>query len=269
MDDLHLLTVAAEIARAAGEVLRDMYAGDLEVRTKGDDERNLVTAADYAADRLIRERLLAAFPTHAVFTEETFEPGMRLDPAVPTWIVDPLDGTSNFAHGLPIFSVSIALRDPGGTRVGVVYEPMRDWCFAACVNQGATLNGRPLRVSRQARLRDGIVACDWSRSPRRRAASAAIFREFTAAAHTVRSFGSAALGFCYVAAGWLDVYYNLGLWPWDVAAGALIAREAGATITDEHGGPWTIETPGVLVSNGLIHAEATAVVNRHWRAQEE
>lgn len=264
MNDDYFLAVAQETALAAGEVVRSMYATGLEVALKGGNERDLVTAADYEADRLIRERLLATFPGHAVFTEETYQPGARIDLARPTWIIDPLDGTTNFAHALPIFSVSIALRDAAGTRVGAIYDPLRDWLFAARAGGGATLNGRPIRVSRQTPLGRCIVACDWSRLPEQRRASASIFNDFAGEARTLRSLGSAALGFCYVAAGWLDVYYNLSLWPWDVAAGELIAREAGATVTDEHGNLWTIETAGVLVSNGLVHAQATAIVNRHW-----
>ncbi|HBY95818.1 MAG TPA: inositol monophosphatase [Chloroflexi bacterium] len=264
MNDHHFLSAASDMARAAGQLLQTMYASELEIALKNGNERDLVTTADYAADRLIRERLVAAFPEHAVFTEETFRPEAVIDWQTPTWIIDPLDGTTNFAHGLPIFSVSIALHDASGARVGVVYEPLRDWLFAARAGGGATLNGRPLQVSHQAQLRRSIVACDWSRSPEQRRASARIFNNFANEVRTLRSLGSAALGFCYVAAGCLDVYYNLSLWPWDVAAGELIAREAGATVTDEHGDSWTIETPGVLVSNGLVHAEAAAIVNCHW-----
>lgn len=269
MNDHHFLSVAVETARAAERVLREMYATELEINLKNGDERNLVTAADYAADQLIRERLLAAFPDHAVFTEETFQPGTAIDVQKPTWIIDPVDGTTNFAHGLPIFSISIALHEGGRTRVGVICEPLHDRLFAARAGGGATLNGRPMRVSDKAPLQRCIVGCDWSRSPEQRKASVRIFTDFADEARTLRSLGSAALGFCYVAAGWLDLYYHLSLWPWDAAAGELIAREAGATVTDEHGDPWTVETPGVLVSNGLVHADAAAIISRHWKKNDE
>lgn len=259
------LDVATDVAREAGALLREMYAETaLDVQIKEGDERNLVTAADLAADRLIRERLAAAFPDHALFTEEGYTPGAMIDRTVPTWIVDPLDGTSNYAHGFPSFAVSIALYDGAGAQVGVIYDPLRDWLFAARAGGGATLNGKPLHVSDHAELRRCIVSCDWARLPERRARVVAILTELAATAHTLRSIGSAALAFCFVAAGWLDVYYNLSLGAWDMAAGALIVREAGGQITDEHGAPWSLAAVGALATNGRVHAAAAEIINRHW-----
>ncbi|HYN87496.1 MAG TPA: inositol monophosphatase family protein [Ardenticatenaceae bacterium] len=267
MNDLIYLSVAAETARAAGRVLETMYATEVVVNLKGGNDLDLVTAADLAADQLIRERLADAFPEHAVVTEETSLPETTIDPDVPTWIIDPLDGTSNFARGLPLFSVSIALRDAQGARAGVVYDPLRDHLFAARPGGGATLNGRPLQARREPSLRRCIVACDWARPPQLRAASARVFTEFITLAHVARSLGSAALAFSYVAAGWLDVYYNLNLYPWDVAAGELIVREAGGRVTELDGGPWTIASPRALVSNGPVHEAAVAVLNRQLKVE--
>lgn len=260
------LAVARDVANCAARSIRTYYDTELDVQIKGDDERNLVTEADVAADRLITRQLHAAFPDYAFFTEETYQPGQRIDPHVPTWIVDPLDGTSNFSHRLPMFTVSIGLWWHGRPHVGVVRDVMRDLTFSASRSGGARLNGQQIRVTTHASIRGGIFGADWTREPARRKAALETFESVGMDAHTMRSLGCASLGFCAVAAGWLEGYFNLGLWPWDVAAGALIVEEAGGTFTDESGAPWAPDSRGAVVANSAVHPTLLASVQEHLPA---
>lgn len=257
------LDVALDAAYGAGETILDHYGTDIDVALKGGDPRDLVTAADLAAEAAILAALQRAQPGYAFLSEEGVQPGDAVDDETPTWVVDPIDGTSNFAHGLPLFAVSIALHHAGQSQVGVVHAPALGWTFAAARGLGATLNQRPLHVSDRPTLHGALVGCDWSRHlPLRRRAIAA-FGDFAPRVHTLRSMGSAALGFAAVAAGWLDLYFNYSLQPWDTAAGALLVQEAGGRVTSLAGDPWRVATPDVLVSNGALHEAGQAVLARH------
>lgn len=241
----------------------DFYRAEVMIHIKEGDARNLVTDADLAADEQIQQALRDAFPQHAFLTEESYEPGAKLDHDVPTWVVDPIDGTSNFAHRLPLFSISIALRHQGRAQVGVIHAPAMGWTFAAAAGQGATLNGLPIIVSRRAELAEAIVACDWARHPVTRRQVLALFASLGEHAHTLRSMGSAALGFAALAAGWIDLYFNYSLAPWDMAAGELIVQEAGGQISALDGSAFQLEGGNVLASNGHLHGEVQPLVAAH------
>ncbi len=257
------LATAVQIAHDAGAQIMDFYRAEVMVHIKEGDARNLVTDADLAADEQIQQALRRAFPQHALLTEESYSPGLAMDDSVPTWVVDPIDGTSNFAHRLPLFSISIALRHQGRAQVGVVHAPALGWTFAAAAGQGATLNQLPLAVSHRADLSDAIVACDWARHPVMRRQVLAAFSTLGEHAHTLRSMGSAALGFAALAAGWIDVYFNYSLAPWDMAAGELLVQEAGGHVTALDGSPFRLDGGNVLASNGRLHGEAHALLAPH------
>src|ERR671910_708880 len=223
---------AAQIARDAGEILRDRFGQPHEVRYKGTID--LVTEADRAAEDLIADRLRTVCPEHDLLCEEgsvgaTSGSSYR-------WVVDPLDGTTNFAHGLPTFAVSIALEDAGVPVVGVVYDPMRDELFVARKGAGTTLNGTPIQVSAVDRLLASILVTGFSYDFERRSRQAEVWRDFLMRVQAIRQTGSAALNLCYIAAGRLDGYWERGISPWAVAAGAVMVTEAGGTVTDMRGG---------------------------------
>jgi myo-inositol-1(or 4)-monophosphatase len=257
-----LLRAAEEAARLAGDLLRQKLAQPRELSHKllGD----WVTDADHASQALITDFLRARFPGHAFIAEEVAPDLPRRGPI--TWLVDPVDGTSNYSRQQPNFSVSIAAaaalpggRPPDGAYppmrplAGVIYDPMRDELFGAAAGQGATLNGRPIAVSPTAVLDQSIVGLDWSHYPWGRRQMAQALTRFVDDTHSVRAIGSAALALAWVACGRLDAYANLGLGPWDAAAADLLIREAGGRITDLDGRPWTINELPCLASNGLLH----------------
>jgi myo-inositol-1(or 4)-monophosphatase len=249
------LNVASAVAREAGALLREGFGQDVRVEHKG--AIDLVTEYDHRAEALIVARLRAAFPDHALHAEE----GGRTAGSTHEWLVDPLDGTTNFAHGFPIFSVSLALTHHGRLVVGVVYDPLRDELFAAEAGQGARLNGAPMRVSPvrvldQALLTTGFPY-DVRSSPRNNFAE---FERFQVRCQAVRRPGSAALDCAWVAAGRVDGYWELKIKPWDVAAGALIAREAGGRVTNATGEDDFLAQETIVVSNGWLHAEMLAVL---------
>jgi myo-inositol-1(or 4)-monophosphatase len=250
---------AAETARAAGDILRERFGQPHEIRFKG--AIDLVTEADQAAEDLIASRLRETCPDHELLCEE----GSRgaSSPSAFRWVVDPLDGTTNFAHGMPTFAVSIALEESGVPVIGVVYDPMRDELFAAQRGLGATLNGNPIRVSSTPTLISSILATGFSYDFSRRAHQADIWRDFLTQVQAIRQTGSAALNLCYIAAGRLDGYWERGIQPWDVAAGALMVIEAGGMTTDLRGGDFRSDDREILASNGLLHEQLLAVIDRH------
>ena len=250
---------AAQIARDAGEILRGRFGRPHEVRFKGTID--LVTEADRAAEDLIADRLRAACPDHELLCEEGSVGATS--GASYRWVVDPLDGTTNFAHGLPTFAVSIALEDGGVPVVGVVYDPMRDELFVARKGGGATLNGRPILVSAVDQLIASILVTGFSYDFARREHQAEVWRDFLTRVQAIRQTGSAALNLCYIAAGRLDGYWERGLSPWDVAAGAIIVTEAGGTVTDMHGGLFRSDDREILASNGTLHGNMLDVIARH------
>jgi myo-inositol-1(or 4)-monophosphatase len=252
--------VAEAAARAGGAVLtaRLRGEGDLQIAYK-DGRANLVTVADRESQRAVTDVIRATFPDHTVVGEE----GTTGDPETEdVWYVDPLDGTTNFAHGLPFFCVSVALRSRGRTVAGAVYDPARDEMFAASLGGGATVNGVPLRVSGIARLdRALVVAQAQSVDEGEIRAYAALVRRLMQAAGGVRSLGSPALTLCAIAAGRLEAYCEYAMDAWDIAAGQLILHEAGGTLTAFSGAAHTTaERVDVAASNGRVHPELLAVL---------
>jgi myo-inositol-1(or 4)-monophosphatase len=246
-----VLNFATQIAREAGHLLVQRL-GTAKVTTKGDI--NLVTEADIAAEDLIIERIRSHYPQHGILAEESGEAvlvgGKRSEWK---WIIDPLDGTTNYAHGYPCFGVSIALEHKGELALGVVYDPMRDEMFAAERGQGATLNDRNIRVSSVDHLSGSMLCTGFPYNVRERPDFAREFAKFTMEAQAVRRDGSAALDLAYVACGRFDGFWEDGLSPWDIAAGALLIIEARGRITKFNDEPLDIYNEQVLATNGLIH----------------
>lgn len=258
------LEVAVKAARAASGVLRDAMGADLGISYK-DARANLVTVADKQSQRVITEVIAGAFPGHAIVGEEgtTGDPG-----AEHVWYVDPLDGTTNYAHGLPYFCVSIAQRTGGETTAGVVYDPYHDEMFAATRHGGATRNGEPVRVSHVERLdRALVVAQAQSVDPEEIRAYARLVERLMTVAGGVRSLGSPALALCAVATGRLEAYCEHAMDPWDITAGQLILEEAGGTFTRFDGQPHrTADRADVVASNGRIHTELLKALKDDDRA---
>jgi myo-inositol-1(or 4)-monophosphatase len=253
------LQVAIAAARAGAAELTAVHGGDLRIDYK-DARANLVTDADLRSQQAITDVILSAFPSgHAIDGEE----GAAGDPdAGHVWYVDPLDGTTNYAHGLPFFCVSVALRTAGGrttgqTTAGAVYDPVRDEMFAAAKGDGATLNGRRLSVSAVTRLdRALVVAQAQSVDVAEIRAYADLVERLMNAAGGVRSLGSPALTLCAIAAGRLEAYCEHAMDAWDIAAGQLILEEAGGTLTTFDGSPHqSADRADVVASNGLVHTE--------------
>ena len=256
---LVFVPAASTIAREAGERLREFLAQGVETEYKGDVD--VVTVADRTVEKLIRTRLGEAFPAHGVYGEEGTRE--RLDQEY-RWYVDPLDGTTNFAHGVPHFCVSLGLehRAPGlaadadGTVVAaVIYDPMLDELFWAERGRGAMLNGRPIHVSTVPDLAESLVATGFPSRKRHDSPNIHFYQEFTLRSHGVRRAGSAALDLAYVACGRFEAFWEFHLNPWDTAAGFLLVEEAGGRISDFAGGPFQLDSREVLASNGLIHGE--------------
>jgi myo-inositol-1(or 4)-monophosphatase len=250
---------AAQIARDAGQILRDRFGQPHDVRFKSTID--LVTEADQAAEDLIADRLRALCPEHDLLCEEG-SVGLSVGASY-RWVVDPLDGTTNFAHGLPTFAVSIALEDAGVPVVGVVYDPMRDELFLARQGAGATLNGSPVRVSAVDRLIASILVTGFSYDFERRAQQAEVWRDFLTRVQAIRQTGSAALNLCYIAAGRLEGYWERGISPWDVSAGAVILTEAGGTVTDMRGGTFHSDDREILASNSRLHLDLLDIITAH------
>ncbi len=256
------LEVAVAAAGAAGEVLRSGFGGEQAVRYKG--EVDLVTEVDEQAERVIREILLGAFPSYGMLAEE----GGRLSGEEDVrWIVDPLDGTTNYAHGLPIFAVSIALERAGEAVLGVVHDPLREETFIAERGGGATLNDEPVRVSDTDEPIQALIATGFPYDRAEMPEALELFGRFAALTRGMRRLGSTALDLCYVAAGRLDGYYERGIWAWDIAAGSLILEEAGGKVTDYRGGELDLEGREIVASNGALHPAMTKLTGEN--AQQE
>lgn len=226
-----------QAARAGGQVLRD-WLGRIRAREKG--PKDLVTEADLASQQAIRELLLGRFPDHQFLGEEIDSSDARTLGEGYCWVVDPLDGTTNYVHQLPNFAVSIALCRGGQALVGTVYDPLLDECFSAVAGRGARLNGKPIRVSDCCELRQALIAASFSSNVRRDSPEVRRFLEVLYASQAVRRMGSAALNLCYVGAGRLDGYWATSVQPWDVAAGTLIVREAQGVLSAPDGTPFEL-----------------------------
>jgi myo-inositol-1(or 4)-monophosphatase len=249
--------VAVETARAAGDLLRSELSGERRIAFKG-SPTNLVTEMDARAESLITGELLREFPGDAILAEES---GTRPGTTGRRWIVDPLDGTTNYAHGLPLFAVSIALEVEGEIRVGVVYDPTRDELFVAERGRGAFVNDERLHVSITPTLDESLLATGFPYNARETADNnLAEFAAFSLRARGVRRLGSAVLYLAYIAAGRMDGYWELRLGAWDVAAGALLVTEAGGRVTNLAGGAVDLAAPSLVATNGRIHDAMLAVL---------
>ncbi len=245
--------IAAEIARAAGHVLMRHF-GHVRVEYKGG--MDLITAADRASEALIVERLRAAFPQHDLIAEE----GSQHNSGSPyRWYVDPLDGTTNYAHSVPVFAVSLGLEREGRRIAGVVYNPAQEELFAAELGCGASLNGRPIRVSTVEKLEESLLATGFPTQNQSQNPNIWLYYAATLKTHGVRRLGSAALDLCYAACGRFEGFWEFGLKPWDMAAGACILECAGGCVSALEGGPFSLTGPTILATNGKIHAAAQAL----------
>lgn len=250
---------ASEMARAAGALLRGHYEHGVVTEYKG--EVDLVTVADRESEKLLVERLHAQWPEHGILGEEGTRAGMDSEYR---WYIDPLDGTTNFAHGFPAFCVSMGLEHrPVGTPAdadgeliaAVIYDPLRDEMFLAEKGCGAYLNGRRIQVSSTATMAESLIATGFPSRKRHGNPNVHFYHEVTLRSHGVRRAGSAALDLVYVACGRLDGYWEFKLNPWDTAAGVLLVTEAGGRVTYIDGGPFHLASVEVLASNGKIHEQ--------------
>lgn len=241
--------VAELAARTGGQTLIEKFHAARDIRSKG--LRDIVTDADVASQEAIVAIIRQHFPDHGLLSEEGLSAN---DDSDYIWVIDPLDGTVNYAHCLPAFAVSVGLVAHGEPLVGIVFDPLRDYLFVAERGQGATLNGQPIHVSACANMANAVVGLDWARAPTLRARVLDSLNQVAPVVGTVRAIGSAVLALCYVAAGWLDAYFHFALQVWDSAAAGLIVREAGGALTDPHGAAWTYTQPACVASNGIIHS---------------
>ena len=248
---------AREAAREAGAFLKSKLSSVHKIDYKGDI--NLVTEADIISEEMITSKINHQFPDHDILAEEFTHTSKGSDFR---WIIDPLDGTTNFAHGYPVFCVSIALQKLDEIIIGIIYNPMLEEMFEAEKGKGAFLNGRKIQVSNTMRISEGLVATGFPYDIREDAQNNLnYFNEMIMNARAIRRAGSAALDLSYVAAGRFDGFWELKLNPWDTAAGWLIIEEAGGVVTDIKGDGYYLESPVILASNGRIHKEMMDVLN--------
>lgn len=250
-----MIELALRAAREAGYVLKEHFRRPHAISHKG--LRDITTEADLAAEKTTLRIIRDGCPGARFVSEESYHQVLEYGDQ-PTWYIDPLDGTTNFARGLSIFSVSVAMARNGIVECGAVYDPLLDQMFHAERGEGAFLNGQALHVSTKTTLAESLVLLDWPRAPEPRQTIARYLSALVPLVDAVRSHGSAALGLCEVAAGWADGYYQLTLKPWDVAAGVLILEEAGGRVTSLSGAPHRLEQEDWLATNGAIHAALLA-----------
>ncbi|MCC6824659.1 MAG: inositol monophosphatase [Acidobacteria bacterium] len=248
-----MLNFAIETARDAGRLLLEKFGRKIQISKKGDI--NLVTEADLASEALIVERIRSYYPKHSILAEESGEAAVSGGDETWKWIIDPLDGTTNFAHGYPCFCVTIALEHNGEVVIGVTFDPTRDELFAAERGKGASLNGKPIRVSDTERLKDALIVTGFPYDIKHRTDFARHLTEMLLASRGVRRDGSAAIDMAYVACGRFDGFWEEGLNPWDVAAGVLLIEEAGGQISYYNGSRFSIYKPPIAASNGLLHSQ--------------
>ena len=244
------LETAIDIARESGALLATYFERRVAFELKGDFD--LVTEADRASERLVVERLRSHFPSHSIVAEEG---GGHEGKSGYKWYVDPLDGTTNFAHGYPIYNVTMGLEQDGEMLVGVIFDPNRQEMFSAERGAGAYLNNRRIRVSAAKRLEDSLVSTGFPSRKRHLNVNIHFYHQMAMATHGVRRGGSAAIDLAYVACGRLEAFWEFGLNPWDMAAGTLLVTEAGGRCSDMKGGPHNMQSPHLLTDNGAIHQE--------------
>ena len=249
---------AINLAREAGNLLMEKFNSKHEIHYKG--EINLVTEADKMSEDLIIAAINSRFPDHGILSEES--PAQNYSAKL-RWIIDPLDGTTNYAHGYPVFCVSIALENEGVIVLGVIYDPLREDMFVAVRGMGAYLNGKKLNVSPTATLSHSLLATGFPYDIRRsKENNLNYFNLMAVEAQAIRRAGAAALDIAYLAAGRFDGFWELKLMPWDMAAGCLMVEESGGVISNMSGGSWDIYSPNVLISNGLIHEQMINIFKR-------
>jgi len=256
------LESAIGIAHEAGSLLQYYFERHVRFELKGDFD--LVTEADRASEKLVVERLKALFPGHGIVAEEG---GGHESPSEYRWYVDPLDGTTNFAHGYPIYNVTLALEKAGEMIAGVVFDPTRKELFACEKGSGAFLNGGRIHVSKAARLEECLLSTGFPSRRRHQDVNIHFYYQLAMATHGVRRGGAAAIDLAYVACGRLDGYWEFGLSPWDMAAGKLLVAEAGGVLSDMLGGPHALGSPHILANNGLIHEEAIGLFSEIFRGE--
>jgi len=256
------LATAVEAVVLAGDLQMARFGQDFQINKKGTID--LVTEVDVAVERRFRALVAERFPDHQILAEEMG--GAAAAPAGPCWVFDPIDGTTNFAHGLPIFCASLALEIDGVPEVAAVYDPTRKELFTAERGGGAFMNGRPLHVSSATALIDAMLVTGFPYDVHTRVEEiVGLFGAFVGQARAVRRLGSAAIDLCYVAAGRLDGFWETDLKPWDIAGGALIVSEAGGRVTNTDGEPFTSRGGHVLATNGHLHDAMLSVI-RTFRA---
>ncbi len=257
--DPAFLTTAIDIVTRAGAIQMARFGGRFRIDKKG--AIDLVTEVDLAVERMFRHAIGERFPDHHVLAEEMG--GLATAPSGPCWIFDPIDGTTNYAHGLPIFCASLALEIDGVAEIGAIFDPTRQELFTAERGRGALLNEKPLRVSTATTLLESMLVTGFPYDVHERVEEiVGLFGAFVGEARAVRRLGSAAIDLCYVAAGRMDGFWERGLKPWDVAAGALIVAEAGGRVSRMDGGPFSSRAGDVLATNGTIHEAMLDVIRR-------
>lgn len=254
-----MLNFAIETAREAGQILLEKFDCGIAVHKKGDID--LVTAADLASEALIIERIKSYYPRHSILAEESGNAVVIGGENTWKWIIDPLDGTTNFAHGYPCFCVTIALEHDGEIVIGVTFDPTRNELFAAERGGGASLNGKPIRVSNCEDLGDALIVTGFPYDIKHRNDFARHLTEMLLSSRGVRRDGSAAIDMAYVACGRFDGFWEEGLNPWDVAAGVLLIEEAGGQLSYYDGKPFSIYSPPICASNGLLHSQMLKVLS--------
>jgi len=248
---MHFLETAVEIAREAGALVANYHQRHIPFETKG--EFDLVTEADRSSEKLIVERLRSHFPAHAIVAEEG---GGHESASEYRWFIDPLDGTTNFAHRFPMFCISMGLERAGELIAGVVFDPIHGELFTAERGTGAFLNNHRIHVSAVARVSDSLASTGFPNRKRHHNINIHFYYQLAMASHGVRRTGSAALDLAFVAAGRLDFFWEFGLKPWDMAAGALLVQEAGGRAADMTGAPLVVSTSDhLLADNALLHDE--------------
>ncbi|HEY8551951.1 MAG TPA: inositol monophosphatase family protein [Thermaerobacter sp.] len=276
LDAEALRDAVIDVALRGGEMLRHRFGSASRVRTKT-SRYDLVTEADEAIEAELAAYVRRQFPDHAVVGEEDVSRRVLSGQAASRqgavaqaaggrdweWLIDPIDGTTNFIHGLPIVATSVAVMYRNEVLAGAVFNPMQDELFVAVRRHGATLNGRPLRVSTEEALAESLLATGFQYDAvEGRRLNVDLFRVVLAEARNVRAIGSAALSLCYVGAGRLSGFWELRLGPWDLAAGALVVREAGGRLSRIDGGPFDIWQPSVVATNGRIHEQLVALLRQ-------
>jgi myo-inositol-1(or 4)-monophosphatase len=250
-----MLQTAIEAAHRAGKIIAERYPAGRNVIIKG--YRDIVTEVDTAAESVVIDLIRQRFPDHAILSEEAGGQGIGDGY---TWVIDPLDGTTNYAHRVPFFCVSVGVLEGGAPLAGAIYDPLRGQVFAAERGKGATLDGEPIHASQTSLFGHTLLGFDWAHSDEVRAQILEFLLRVVPRCGTMRALGAAALGLAYVAAGWLDGYFHLSLKPWDTVAGALLIAEAGGRCTTLDGEPYRAGAPDCLATNGLIHDELLTVL---------